>query len=571
MEVYMFLSAGLSAGDIILQLIAVIGGLGLFLYGINQMGDSLKAIAGNRLKTIIEKTTNTPIKGILVGTLVTAVIQSSSGTTALTVGLVRAGLMTFPQAIGVILGANIGATITSFFIGLNIESYSLIFVGVGAIMIFFIKNEKGSEIGKILFGFGMLFFGLKTMGDALDIILTAYEEQANTLFTFISDYPILGLLIGTLLTALVQSSSAIIGILQTLYQQGFIVLFGAIPIMLGCNIGTTITACIAGAGGGVQAKRTAFVHVMFNVVGAVLFLALLWPFSKLMELIEASMLSGLGPHPKMSIAVAHLIFNFITTFIMFFLIKLMVKLAEKLFKDKPNEKQTILDSLLDYSLIEKSPIFALSFAKKSIDYMCKCVAEYVNMARDYSFDKKLNYGERPKEIEETIDELDRRIHDYLIKITLTDLSQDNTHLLSAYLDAIKDLERIGDHCTNLFEFFLNRYTTDKEMSEDGKQDLNQLYTTVIEMMNQTFDAFYTWDKDKALAVDKLEEEVDKLEAFFHQRHVHRIDSGACSYLNADHYVEILSNLERLGDHLENVAESIVTSHHTHFEEVKQGE
>ncbi|MDE7263851.1 MAG: Na/Pi cotransporter family protein [Anaeroplasmataceae bacterium] len=557
----MFLSTGLTASEIILQLIAVLGGLGLFLYGINQMGDSLKTIAGDRLKTIIEKTTNTPIKGILVGTLVTAVIQSSSGTTALTVGLVRAGLMTFPQAIGVILGANIGATITSFFIGLNIEQYSLIFVGIGAMMMFFIKKEKGVEIGKAIFGFGMLFFGLKTMGDALDVILMAYEEQATQMFKFISDYPILGLLIGTVLTALVQSSSAIIGILQTLYQQGFIVIFGAIPIMLGCNIGTTITACVAGVGGGVQAKRTAFVHVLFNVVGAVLFMAILWPFSRLMELIEGSMLSGLGPHPKMSIAVAHLLFNFLTTFIMFFLIKLMVKLAERLFKEKPNESQTILDSLLDYSLMEKSPIFSLTLVKKSIDYMCKCVAEYVSMAKEYSFDKKMNFGNRPKEIEETIDELDKRIHDYLIMLTLSDLSKSNSHLLSAYLDAIKDLERIGDHCTNLFEFFDERYATNKELSEDGKQDLEQLYGTLLEMLNLTMEAFYAWDKDKAVAVNSLEEQVDKMEAFFHQRHVHRIDSGACSYLNADHYVEILSNLERMGDHLENISECILTTLH----------
>lgn len=562
----MILSMGLSAGEIILQLIAVLGGLGLFLYGINQMGDSLKIIAGNRLKTIIEKTTNTPIKGILVGTLVTAVIQSSSGTTALTVGLVRAGLMTFPQAIGVILGANIGATITSFFIGLNIENYSLIFVGIGALMMFFVKKEKGIEIGKILFGFGMLFFGLKTMGDALDVILMAYEDQATKLFTFISDYPVLGLLIGTALTALVQSSSAIIGILQTLYQQGFIIIYGAIPIMLGCNIGTTITACIAGMGGGVQAKRTAFVHVMFNVVGAILFLALLWPFSQLMELIESSMLSGLGPHPKMSIAIAHLLFNFVTTFIMFFLIKLMVKLATKLFKDKPNEEQTILNSLLDYSLIEKSPGFALSFAKKSIDYMCKCVTEYVHMAKDYSFDKKMNYGNRPAELEDTIDTLDKRIHDYLIQLTLTDLSKSNSNLLSSYLDAIKDLERIGDHCTNIFEFFDDRYATGKELSSDGSQDLNQLYDTVIAMLDKAMGAFYDWDREKALEVNTIEDQVDKLEEVFHQRHVHRIDSGACSYLNADHYVEVLSNLERMGDHLENIAECVLSSFHIVIEE-----
>lgn len=568
----MFLSTGLSASEIVLNLIQVLGGLGLFLYGINQMGDSLKTIAGDRLKKIIEKTTNTPIKGILVGTVVTAIIQSSSGTTALVVGLVRAGLMTFPQAIGVILGANIGTTITSFVIGLNIETYSPLFIGIGAILIFFVKKEKVQEIGKLIFGFGLLFFGLKTMGDALETILTAYQEQAEQLFTVISKNPILGLVIGTLLTALVQSSSAVIGILQTLYSQAQgLTMFGAIPIMLGCNIGTTITACIAVVGGGVQAKRTAFVHVMFNVVGAVLFMALLWPFSQLMMLIESSMLSGLGPHPRMSIAIAHLLFNLVTTCIMFFLIKVMVKIAEKLFKDKPAEEQTILDSLLDYSLIEKSPAFSLTFAKKSIDYMCKCVAEYVSMARDYSFDKKLNYGDRPKELEDTIDELDKRIHDYLIQLTLSDLSQSNSHLLSAYLDAIKDLERIGDHCTNLFEFFNDRYTTNKELSEDGKQDLEQLYVTLIQMLNTTFEAFYQWDGAKALEVNALEDQVDKLEAFFHQRHVHRIDSGACSYLNADHYVEILSNLERMGDHLENISECILTSLHLPLEEAKPAE
>ncbi|MDE7162446.1 MAG: hypothetical protein K2N65_06805, partial [Anaeroplasmataceae bacterium] len=246
----------------------------------------------------------------------------------------------------------------------------------------------------------------------------------------------------------------------------------------------------------------------------------------------------------------------------------LVLVATKLFKDKPDEEQSILNSLLDYSLMEKSPSFALSFAKKSIDYMCKCVTEYVGMTREYSFDKEKNFENRPRDLEETIDELDKRIHDYLIRLTLTDLSQYNSHLLSAYLDAIKDLERIGDHCTNIFEFFDERYATGKELSEDGKQDLNQLYDTLEAMLNKTFEAFYEWNKEKALEVDVLEEQVDKLEAVFHQRHVHRIDSGACSYLNADHYVEILSNIERMGDHLENVSECILSSFHLPAEPAK---
>lgn len=558
----MILSTGLSAVEILIQLMTVLGGLGLFLYGINQMGDSLKAIAGDRLKVFVEKTTNTPLKGILVGALVTALIQSSSGTTALTVGLVRAGLMSFPQAVGVIMGANIGTTITSFIIGLNIERFALIFVGIGALVIFFIKNEKVQEIGKIVFGFGLLFFGLKLMGDALGTILDAYEEQATQAFAFLSKYPILGLLIGTLLTALVQSSSATIGILQTLYAQGSIAIFGAIPILLGCNIGTTITACLACVGGGVQAKRTAMVHAMFNVVGALLFMALLWPFAKFIELLESSMLSGMGSHPPMSIALAHVIFNFVTTFILFFFIPLMVKLATKVIKEKPDENQTILEELLDYTLIEKSPTLALSFAKKSIDYMCKCVLEFVTIAKNFSFEKDKTSIPRGKEIEETINCLDKRIHDYLIKLTIADLNETNSHLLAIYLDTIKDLERIGDHCTNLLEFFDERYETDKVLSEDGTQDLAQIYGVLLQMLDLTLSSFMEWNVDKAKLVNDYEEQVDKMEAVFHQRHVHRINSGACSYLNADHYVEVLVNIERIGDHLKNISDYILNDDHS---------
>lgn len=558
----MILSTGLSVVDILIQLMTVLGGLGLFLYGINQMGDSLKAIAGDRLKIFVEKTTNTPLKGILVGALVTALIQSSSGTTALTVGLVRAGLMSFPQAVGVIMGANIGTTITSFIIGLNIERFALIFVGIGALVIFFIKNEKIQEIGKIVFGFGLLFFGLKLMGDALGTILDAYEDEATRTFEFLSKYPILGLLIGTVLTALVQSSSATIGILQTLYAQGSIAIFGAIPILLGCNIGTTITACLACVGGGVQAKRTAIVHAMFNVVGALLFMALLWPFSKLIEVIEVSMLSGMGAHPPMSIALAHVIFNFMTTFILFFFIPIMVKLATKVIKEKADENQTILEELLDYTLIEKSPTLALSFAKKSIDYMCRCVLEFVTIAKNFSFEKDKTSIPRGKEIEETINCLDKRIHDYLIKLTIADLNETNSHLLAIYLDTIKDLERIGDHCTNLLEFFDERYETDKVLSEDGTQDLAQIYGVLLQMLDLTMSSFMEWNVDKAKLVNDYEEQVDKMEAVFHQRHVHRINSGACSYLNADHYVEVLVNIERIGDHLKNISDYILNENNS---------
>lgn len=560
----MILSVGLSPEQLIMNIITVIGGLGVFLYGINLMGDSLKAIAGNRLKVFIEKSTNTPLKGIFVGALVTAIIQSSSGTTALTVGLVRAGLMTFPQAIGVIMGANIGTTVTSFIIGLDIGKYALLFVGIGAILIFFVGKDKIKELGKIILGFGLLFFGLELMGDSLKVILGAYEEQTTKIFASFSENPFLGLIVGTIVTAIVQSSSATIGILQTLYAQGTISLIGSIPILLGCNIGTTITAVFACVGGGVQAKRTAIVHAMFNVIGATLFMVLLVPFNYLMLEIESSLLGGLGPNPAMTVAITHMIFNFVTTFVLFFIIPIMVKVATKLVKDK-DEHQSILDELLDYTLIEKSPILALSFAKKTLDYMADNVKEFIQLARDFSFEYNKKALARGAELEKNINVLDKRIHDYLIRLTAAHLNQPNSKILSDYLDQIKDLERIGDHCTNILEFFQERHDTGRELSKDGCQDLEQIFDLLVEMSDKTLTALKEWDLDKAKSIELYEEQVDKLEEVLHQRHVHRINCGECSYLNSEYYVEILANIERMGDHLKNVSDSILNNEYKYDE------
>ena len=352
-------------------LMFILGGLGIFLFGINLMGDSLKEMAGDRLKVIIEKTTNTPIKGILVGAAVTALIQSSSGTTALAVGLVRAGLLSFPQAIGIIMGANIGTTITAFIVGLDIGAAALWFVAIGAILVFFMSKEKLKTLGNIVLGFGLLFFGLETMGDALKDLLKAYEAQTTALFTWLAETPIgwiMGLFVGTGVTAIVQSSSATISIVQKLYGQGNIPLMGAIPILLGCNIGTTVTAMFACVGGGTQAKRTSLVHAIFNIFGAVLFMILLVPYTALVQLIEDKILGPIGADPSMTLAFAHIIFNFVTTFILYFFINKLVLLATKLIKDD-EEEHKIYDELLDYSLINRSSTLDLYFVKSAIDYM----------------------------------------------------------------------------------------------------------------------------------------------------------------------------------------------------------
>ena len=558
---------GFEFNNIVEMLMFIVGGLGVFLYGINLMGESLKELAGDKLKVIIEKTTNTPIKGILVGALVTAIIQSSSGTTALTVGLVRAGLLSFPQAVGIIMGANIGTTITAFIVGLDIGAASLWFVGIGAILIFFVNKEKIKKLGSIILGFGLLFFGLEAMGDALKALLSLYEEQTTMLFNYLANNPIgwiLGLFVGTGLTAVVQSSSATISIVQKLYGQGTIQLMGALPIMLGCNIGTTITAMFASIGGGTQAKRTSFVHAIFNIFGAVLFMILLLPFTWVVGLLETYLLGG-EPSP-MTLAFAHIIFNVTTTLILYFLINKIVQLATKIIKDKDGSENKIIDELLDYSLINRSSVLALSFVKSAIDYMALNVKRFIYISREYSFNKVDEYIEEGEKLEEIINCLDKRIHDYLVKLMITDLDSKQSNKLSKYLDQIKDLERIGDHCKNLLGFFKERYENGFELSSEGTQDLEQIYGTLVMMADLTLSAIEKWDKEAAEKASQCEDEIDKMEELFHGRHIHRLNTGMCSVLSAEHFVEVLVNIERMGDHLENICESIIIEKVTEYDE-----
>lgn len=532
----------------------LLGGLGIFLFAIELMGNSLKLLAGNRMKTFIEKTTNTPLKGIFVGMIVTILIQSSSATTALTVGLVRAGLMSLPQAIGVIMGANIGTTITAFLVGLKISEYSLLIVGIGAIMLFFFKKEIIKNLGSCLLGFGLLFFGLELMGDSMGVF--AESDTAIRLFENLSHNPILGLLIGTLVTAVIQSSSAATGILQTLYAQGTITILACLPILIGSNIGTTVTALLSSVGGTVSAKRTAFIHVLFNLVGALIFMILLKPYSWIVGSIETNFLATIGASKEMTLAIAHMIFNLTTTLVLYWFINQMVKLACRVIKDDKKEF-SYREILSQEELINESPVIALSFAKKAIIHMADLVTEFFDITTKYSFNRNDNDFNKAKEIEEHIDSLDVEIHDYLIEITSKEISDSDSKLISNYLNAIRDLERIGDHCMNIFEFFEERYNDDQNsLSPQGENDLKELYSLLKTMLDNAIQAFTTEDKKPALNVVESEDLVDSLEKKFRKRHILRLNSGECSINKVDNFFDILANLERIGDHLSNIALSI---------------
>lgn len=536
----------------IMVVILVLSGLGLFLYGINRMSASLKNIAGDRLRKIIQKTTDSPLKGILVGIVVTILIQSSSGTTALIVGLVGAGLMTLPQAIGVIMGANIGTTLTVVLIGLPISDYFVFLSFIGVLLIFFGKKKKTKEIGEALFGFGILFLGLELMGQTLDCVFQEYEEQVQNAFKNLSDWPVLGLLVGTIFTAVIQSSAAAIGILQNLYDLGAIQLTGAIALLIGSNIGTTITAIFSAIGGTTESKRTACVHTMFNVFGAIIFMIILYPFTSLMSTLE----TNLHIAPKMVIALAHVIFNIGVTVILFWFRNLMANLACKMFKAK-SDKNPIYVSLSDYSLIKKNTYYALDVCSHAIQYMSDLVVKFYKLTYNYAFENNKETPSIAEKYEEEIDVLDEKIHRYLINITLENVDKDESNTLSKYLDTVKDLERIADHLTNIVEFFEKRYAANQQLSEEGSKDLKTMMDSLDLMVTSACEAINTWDKNLARKVVLEEPKVDDMEEVYRKRHVIRINKGICQVSELDFYVDILSNLERIGDHADNIAENVL--------------
>lgn len=535
-------------------LFLIFGGLGIFLYGINLMGDSLKAIAGSRLKIIIEKTTNTPLKGIFVGILITGLIQSSSGTTALTVGLVRAGLMTLPQAIGVILGANIGTTVTSVLLGLPIKEYALPIMAFGSFLIFFFSKKKVKQFGSVMLGFGMLFYGLDLMGSALKTLSTLPEFRDALIA--VGDIPILGVLVGASTTAVIQSSSATIGILQELYTTNTIQLKGAIAIVLGNNIGTTVTAIMASIGGSIAARRTAAAHVIFNVVGSIVFLIFLIPYTGVIQFMENTFIDTTNPdNLKLTISFAHLGFNVINTFVMFWFIKQLVWVVTKIVPGEDEVISVNVDSL-EEDLIRESPILALEGAKKVVTNMGYLTKQMFEAAIEYSFENDKKKVESGLQMEEMLDTIDKKAHAYLVKIAQSGIDQATSQLQAEYIDAIRDFERIGDHCTNIFEFFEMRYDMKSSLNEEASDDLRNLYNIVLDSLDKTIRCFDANDKFLAFKVIDQEDVIDALVVKYRKRHIKRInndtENSTCGV-----YVDILSNIERIGDHCNNIAKNVV--------------
>ncbi|MBC1790470.1 Na/Pi cotransporter family protein [Listeria seeligeri] len=539
-------------GDIDIQqmIFQFIGGLGIFLFGIKYMGDGLQMAAGDRLRDILDKYTTNPFMGVLAGILVTVLIQSSSGTTVLTVGLVSAGFMTLKQAIGVIMGANIGTTVTAFIIGIKLSEYALPIIAVGAVLLFFFKNHKVKNIGQVFFGFGALFYGLDLMGQGMEPL--AGMESFHELTAQMSTNPFLGLLIGTIFTAVVQSSSATIGILQELYGQGAIDLQAALPVLFGDNIGTTITAILAAIGASVAAKRAAATHVIFNLIGALIFMLILPLFTSFIAYLQGLF----GLNPEMTIAVAHGTFNVTNTFIQFWFIGAFAWLVTKLI---PGDDSRIdyKTKHLDTNLIDQSPGIALEMAREETLRMADYAKFGLQEAREYLVNREPKHAESTVQVEEAVNNLDRKITEYLTKISSVALTDNETEEHALMLDTVRDIERVGDHMENIVENIDQLIKNKAKMSEAASDQLIGMFEMTTANFERAVKAMHK--KDRALAEETIvvEKDIDKAERKLRKDHIKRLNAGECQVVSGILYIDIVSDLERIGDHANNIAEAVL--------------
>ena len=527
-----------------------LGGLGLFLYSIKTMGDGLQQAAGDRLRYYIDKYTSNPFFGILVGIGMTALIQSSSGVTVITVGLVSAGLLTLRQAIGIVMGANIGTTVTSFIIGFKLGDYALPMLFLGAVCLFFTKNRTINNIGRIVFGVGGIFFALNLMSGAMEPLkdLQVFKDYMVEL----SKNPILGVLVGTGLTLLIQASSATIGILQNLYASNLIDLQGALPVLFGDNIGTTITAIIASLGANIAAKRVAAAHVAFNVIGTVICIIFLVPFTGLIQWFE----SFLNLAPEMTIAFAHGTFNITNTIIQFPFIGALAFMVTKLI---PGEDEVVKYEplYLDEQLIKQAPSIALGNAKKELLHLGNYAAKAFDLSYDYIINSNEKVAEKGHKTEEAINTIDEKLTRYLISLSSESLSQKESEILTNILDSSRDLERIGDHAEGLINLTDYLQRKNVQFSEAALEELAQIYHATTEFIKDALDSVENNDIEKAQSLIERHKEINNMERVLRKTHIKRLNNGECSTQAGVNFIDIISHYTRVSDHAMNLAEKVL--------------
>ncbi len=524
------------------MLLSFFGGLGMFLFGIRFMSQSMQQAAGPKLRSLLGRLTSNPVLGVLTGAIVTIGVQSSSATTVMVVGLVNAGLMTLPQAIGVIMGANIGTSFTAQLIAFNLTDLSLPAIALGSFTMLFSQRRLPKSIGQCILGFGILFLGLSIMQDAVAPL--RYQHGFQNLMLAMGDHPIWGLLVGVVMTAVLQSSSGTIGILQGFAAQGVITLPMALPILIGDNIGTTITALLASLGTSISARRAALSHTFFNFVGAIIFFIIMPVF--------ASIIQGAVAEPMRQIAHSHTLFNTLNTLLQLPFIYFLARLVTFLIPGEAVElrygPQYLSDSLLD------APEMATVQVRRELRRMADLAAETLDDAMDAFFDGTRQKVESAMKKEEVVNELETAITRYLVRLSRRDLTPELSLELNALMNIVHDVERVGDHAENVVELAQVKFDNRLPFSNHAIADAHEIYSKV----KHTLDMARALIEDSqnlevADAIVDAEESVDNMEESFRIRHIARLNSGECYPESGVVFLDMLSNLERVADHASSIA------------------
>ncbi len=526
----------------------VLGGLGLFIYGIREMSEGLHKASGEKMRKVLHSLTGGPKRGVLVGAGITSLIQSSSATTVMVVGFVNAGLMNLTQSLGVIFGANIGTTITAQLIAFKLTDYALPIIGVGMIMALLAKRRLYKNIAEFLIGFGILFLGLSIL---TQVIKPLGDSQIfKDMFLSFSKNPVLGVLAGALVTAILQSSSVTTGMILGLSMAGLIDLTAALPLVLGCNIGTCVTALIASIGATIGAKRAAAAHIIFNIIGVLIFLPFLGTFRQLVSFTSADV--------TREIANAHTLFNVINTIIFIPLIPLFAKFLTMFIKGKEEEEVEYLPKYLDKHLLNTPPI-AIDAAIKEIVRTLGLTKKMVGIAISSFMNNDLRSLEKITRREEAVDSLREAITDYLVKMMQNELSQDESRKIPSLIHAINDVERIGDHAENLRDLAEQKIENKLLFSPLATEEIQRMYDEISRMIDCSVKALQNNDADEAKVVMEEECQINTMRDRLKNNHTKRLEEGKCNVLSGVVFLDVISNLEKIGDHLNNVAQAVAQS------------
>ena len=531
------------------NILSMAGGLGLFLFGIRTMGDGLENAAGAKLKRMLEVLTGNRFLAVLVGFVVTAIIQSSTATTVMVVGFVNAGMMSLAQAVGVIMGANIGTTVTSLLIALNFSSVAAASVLVGVILMLASKKTVVKNLGAIFTGFGLLFLGIDMMSDSMaplrdsagfmNFIVTVSESPLRPLF---------GIILGIVMTAVLQSSSASVGVLQTLAMQGLVPLKFSVFVLFGQNIGTCLTALFSTVGAKKNSKRAAVIHLLFNLIGTGIFIliALLTPYVEWIE--------KLSPDPMAQIAISHIVFNIVSTVVMFPFAKVLVKLSCLLVPGKDDSESEMHCKFIDDRLLNTPP-FAVMQVSKEVARMAKLARDNFETSAHALINRSNKDLDKVMENEEIINYLNHHITSYLVKLNALDITDSDSDYIARVFHAINDIERVGDHAINLAEAAQHNIGEGLKFSDPAREELNQLCGSVVTLLEHSMAAFdnQSLSDNEAKELSDLEEHIDDLTLECQDSHIFRLNRKECNTEAGMLYLNTITDFERVGDHAINIA------------------